>query len=541
MKTPRWQLPTLLVCAALALTLFLGTRGLNEPDEGRYAEVGREMAASGDWLVPHLNGIPHFQKPPLIYWATAASIRAFGVNEWAARLPSALAALGVVALTYWIGALLFQKSSGIASALVLLSMLGFFIAGRLLTPDMMLTFWITAAIACLVRRGRGGGAVWGWLFFAAMGFGFLTKGPMAFVVPISAAVAWQVSRRRTDCPLRMPWAGGVPLMLAIGLSWFVVLSLRSEDLFSYFVGDELVKRFASTGHGRSKPIWFFAWVLPVALFPWTFVVLAMLAGKVRHWRRDDRPTPDQWLLLGWIAVPLVILSLSGSKLPTYILPLLPALAVAVGHWTRTRENHRLWNLSMLVTIFALGVITVVIETIEHTAQVDLPDAYMIMPGLLACALLLRHQPLTTRLVVALSTVLVWLAGVENMTKLNDSLEQQASVKPLAALLRTAPDFDRAAIFACEVRAHGWEFYLGRLTHMTRDDADVVLPLTDEQKSRMIKNPARCEATMLPHSPAYGLVRVERFARSFTPEKWKVLADAGDFLLIGTQDTALPGR
>ena len=538
MKLPRWPLPALLLFAALALALFLGTRGLNEPDEGRYAEIGREMAASGDWLVPHLNGIPHFQKPPMLYWATAASLRIFGPNEWAARLPSALAAFGVVALTYWIGALLFQPATGIAAGGVLLSMLGFFIAGRLLTPDMLLTFWITAACACLVRRGRGGGALWGWLFFVAMGCGFLTKGPMALVVPVAAALAWQGSRRRSDAPLRLPWAGGLVLTLALGLSWFVVLSLRSEELFRYFLGDELVKRFASTGHGRSKPFWFFAWVLPAAIFPWTFVFLTMLGSACARWRRGWRPSAEQWLLLGWIALPLVVLSCSGSKLSTYILPLLPPLAIAIGHWTRTPENRRLWNGAMLVTIVILAVVTLGIRVAQQIAQVDLPDAYLILPGLLACAILLRHQPVTARLVVALSAVFVWLAAVDQMSQLNDALAQQASVKPLVARLRTAPDFARATLFACEVRAHGWEFYAGRLTHMTRADADVVLPLTPEQAARMIRSAGRCEEAMLPRAPAYGLVRAGRFARSFTAEKWKVLGRAGDFLLIGTRDAAL---
>ena len=538
MTTPRWQPVALFAFACAALLLFLGGRGLNEPDEGRYAEIGREMAASSNWLVPHLNGIPHFQKPPLLYWATAASIRGFGVNEWAVRLPSALAALGVVACTYFIGTLLFGKRTGIAAALILLSMLGFFVTARLLTPDMLMTFWITAAITCLVKAERTGSRNWGWWFFVAMGLGFLTKGPMAFVVPISAALAWRYSLRKSERPLRLPWLGGVGLMLAIGLSWFIVLSLHDRDLFAYFAGDELVKRFASKGHGRSKPFWFFFWVLPAAVFPWTFFLLIMLAGKVRRWRESWRLRPEQALLAGWVLIPLLVLSCSGSKLPTYILPLLPALALAIGHWTRTRENHRLWNAAVVTSLLSLAIIPLGIEAIEHRARMDLPDSYMILPGLVACLVMLRYHPITARLIVAMSTVVVWLACVENLDKLSDHLEQQASVKPIAEHLRTASDFDRATIFACEVRAHGWEFYLERLTHMTRVDADVVLPLTDEQRGRMIAKPSQCSEEMLKRAPAYGLVRSERFRRSFPKDQWTVLENAGDFLLIGSKDSAL---
>jgi 4-amino-4-deoxy-L-arabinose transferase-like glycosyltransferase len=434
--------------------------------------------------------------------------------------------------------MLFDRPSGIAAALVLLSSLEFFGCARLLTPDMLMAFWITAAIACLVRFGRGGGRLWGWLFFVAMGLGFMTKGPMAFVVPVSAALSWQFSRRRGPAPLRLPWLGGGVLMLTIGLSWFVVLSVRNPALFHYFAGDELIQRFASKHHGRSKPFWFFAWVLPAGLYPWTFFLGAMLWRSARSWRCGWRPQPDQWLLIGWVAIPLAILSLSGSKLPTYVLPLFPSLALAIGHWTRTRENYRLWNAALLATLLGLAAVTIGIEAVEHTAKIDLPDSFLIIPSLVACLVLTRHHPVTARLIVCLSSTFVWLATVEEMESLNRHLEQQASVKQLAARVLTAPDLPQATIFACEVRAHGWEFYLQRVTHVTYEDADIVLPLTPEQAARLISSPKKCEEEVLAKTPAYGLVREERFARSFTAEKWKVLAQAGDFLLIASSDTAL---
>jgi hypothetical protein len=544
MKLPRWQPLALVLFACASLLLFLGTRGLNEPDEGRYAEIGREMVASGDWLVPHLNGIPHFQKPPLLYWATATSISVFGVNEWAARLPSALAALGVVALTYAIGRMLFDQKTGIAAALILLSSLEFFVAGRLLTPDMMMTFWITASIACLVRYGTGGGRVWAWLYFVAMGLGFMTKGPMGFVVPVAAGIAWQLSRRRSEQPLRLPWLLGVLLMLAIGLSWFIVLSIHDHQLFSYFAGYELVQRFASRTHGRSKPIWYFLAVLPAGLFPWTFFVFALIWRKATQWKKLGwRPSSTQWLLIGWVGIPLVILSLSGSKLPTYVLPLFPAFALAIGRWTRTPENAPAWNKAIFATLIGLAVVVIGVDVAEHLTKLELPDAYLILPGLIACLALLREHPVTTRLIVGLSTVCIWLACVENLDSLSSKLEQQASVKPLARRLLTAPDLDRATVFACEVRAHGWEFYLQRVSHTTIRESDVVLPLQPDQKARMIESPKDCEKSVLATGPAYGLVREEGFyqSKNFNPEKWTVLAQSGDFLLIASRDSALGAR
>ena len=338
-----WPEILLALLALVALFSFLGSGGLNEPDEGRYAEIGREMAEGDSWLIPHLNGIPQFQKPPLIYWATAVSLKCFGKNEWAARLPSALAALGTLLLTWNIARLLFGRREAAIAVLVLLSCLEFFTMARLLTPDMLMTFWITAATCCLVKRVRGGGGpLWHWLFFAAMGLGFMTKGPMALVVPASAAIAWQISSRRSGVAFRLPWVRGMALALALGLWWFVTLALMDSALLSYFAGDELVKRFGSGQHGRSKPWWFFFMVLPGGAFPWTFLLGALSIERAIAWRRGRKPSPAGWFLLGWVVPPLIILSFSGSKLPTYILPLFPALALAAARGISVDLKSRPW-------------------------------------------------------------------------------------------------------------------------------------------------------------------------------------------------------
>lgn len=475
----RWKalLPALLI--ATAFFAFLGSRGLNEPDEGRYAELGREMLISGDWLVPHLNGFPHFQKPPMLYWLTAASFGAFGVNEWAARLPSALAALGILALTAWMGRALFGRGAGWLAALVLASSIEFFVLARALTPDMLLSFWVAAAVACLVQTQRGKGRVWGWLFFAAMGLGFLTKGPMALVVPSCAALGLRFAAGRSEMRARLPWGWGLLLALAIGLSWFVAVSMRHPELFRYFAGDELLARFASKSHGRSKPFWFFLPTLVVGFLPWTFLFPAMARDVWRKLRARSPLTPAQGLLLGWALPPFLILSLSGSKLVTYILPLLPALALATAAWWQKRKLPA--------------------RRVEIIATVAL-----------ACC----------------------VAAASQVTRFNDRFAQQASVRPLAALLRAQPDLFAATIFACNVRAHGWEFYLGTLTSVTRGQADLVLPTTPAQEARLFESVEECERAMGQRPVAYGLVRSGDFARRFPVERWRVFGKAGDFLLIG---------
>ncbi len=151
----RWGLAIL---AALVAFPFVGSFGLLEPDEGRFAQIGREMAASGNFLVPHLNGIEQFYKPPLVYWINAVGYEIFGVSEWSARLPSALSFFGVIWLTGWMGWRLAGRAVGWMAALILASMMEPYALGRQITLDMTLTFWITAALACLVQMAAGTGS-----------------------------------------------------------------------------------------------------------------------------------------------------------------------------------------------------------------------------------------------------------------------------------------------------------------------------------------------------------------------------------------------
>lgn len=524
-----------MVLALVTLFSFLGTGGLNEPDEGRYAEIGREMAAGDSWLVPHLNGIPQFQKPPFIYWATAVSLKLFGINEWAARLPSAVAALGTLLLTWHIGRMLFGRRVAALAVLVLVSSLQFFVMARLLTPDMTMTFWITAAMFCLVKRVRGGGGpLWNWLFFVAMGMGFMTKGPMALIVPASGAAAWQFAAQQRGAGFRIPWAMGMALALACGLWWFVTLSVRDPALFSYFAGDELVKRFGSGHHGRSKPWWFFFAVLPAGAFPWTFLFGALVVERVQAWRKGVKPSPVGWFLLGWVVPPFVILSLSGSKLPTYILPLFPALALAAGRGLSVNLKPRLWLWAWVLTVLGLVAIVAAFAGMGRWGGFNVPEMRPLVLLPLGLALVLWRRPAMAMPVLAVGMAAGWLLGVAQKDRFNDHLAQQATVRPLVEVLRKHAEVENATIFVCDAAAHGIEFYLGRKIHVTRGDSAVVLPLTREQRERLPKNPEVCAEQMLAKHPSFGLVRTRRFDRTFGTEHWRVLDRAGDFLLIASK-------
>ncbi len=340
----------LLSLACLPLLLFFWQRGLNEPDEGRYVEIAREMVAGGDHLTPRLKGVPHYAKPPLSYWAIAAGIRVFGHEEFAVRLPGVVAALLVLLLVHDLGRRLGgDEDSGLVAVLVLSGMIEFLALARIVTTDMLHCLFITAAIWAFTRaelepeRRR----TFNLAAFAALGLGFLNKGPVPLAVVVAGLAAASVLRRDLALFRRRDWLFGLPLLLAIGLPWYLVVAARDPELYSFFIGGEVVDRVAS-GRGRAKPFWYFLVVLPLGMLPMTPLVIRAVARLLR-----DRAAPHRAWLLGFLVGPFLLFSLSASKLWTYVLPLLPVAAL-IAALARSRPVGRsllaLWSLGLLLAL-----------------------------------------------------------------------------------------------------------------------------------------------------------------------------------------------
>jgi 4-amino-4-deoxy-L-arabinose transferase-like glycosyltransferase len=336
-------LPALLLYPCLRFHLF-------EPDESRYAEIAREMTRRGEWVVPYLQGEPYLDKPPLLYWLVGLSYRVFGVHDWAARLVPALAVHGCVLLVYLLGRRSLGERAAFRGALVLGLAPGFLGMGRLLLLDGLLTFWTTlalfAAFEAVGGRGPSAGARLhrGWWLLAglACGLGVLTKGPIALVLllPPLWLQHWLTGR---GCRV------GAPALLALGavvagvaLPWYAALCLRIPEFARYFVWDQNLLRFlAPSEHVRG--VWFYGPVLLGVLLPGTLVAVPfgrfLCAGDPQA---AGRRTPELGFMLlagGWC---VLFFSLSQCKLPTYILPALPPLALALGYflahsrWRRSR-------------------------------------------------------------------------------------------------------------------------------------------------------------------------------------------------------------
>ena len=529
------------VCVLFA---WLGARGLNEPDEGRYAEVSREMAASGDWLMPHLNGFAHVQKPPLLYWTAALSMRAFGVDEWSARLACVLPALGTLVLTWFLAGALFGPRTCVAAVLILLSSCEFVLLSRALTPDMMLTFWITLAIACLVKYVTGGQRkTWRIAFFVAIGLGFLCKGPMALAVPVSAALCWQAALRRRGEAVRLGWGSGLLISLVVGGWWFVAVAVRHPELVDYFLGRELRDRLFSNVHHRAQPVWFFAPVLLGAMLPWTPVLVAMLPTAWRRLRARDGLRPELWLLVGWIVPPLLILSLSGSKLATYVLPLLPAIALLVARWCEVNAESHAGRIAIgasvalaLLVGVALPVVLIVMRLtvpLYEAASFSLAFSVLLVLLIVLFAKLLasvvrRRATMETVIALACGAAVLWVGVLTQADSL--LVEEGASVRPLAEIIKRTPGTDTAQVFAVAVRGNGLEFYLQRLVSRTKKQSDIVLP-PDEANRRRVIGSAELYLKTLGDRPAIGIVNPRELKPGGLFVTWHVLGRAGRHTLV----------
>ena len=313
----------------------IGVRRLQHPDEGRYAEIAREMAATGDWVTPRLNGLKYFEKPPLQYWATAAVFDAFGAREWTARLVPALAGLLGVGIVGWTAARLDGPVTGVYAALTLAASLWHFARSQVLPLDAVLSFFLGAALCAflLAQRdalSRVSQRHWMLLAYAAAAGATLTKGLVGLVIPGGALVLYTAITRDTG-PWRRLWLlPGLAVFLVLTAPWFVLVSRANPEFAHFFFIHEHVERFLTTEHHRTGGWYYFVPLLLAGMMPWLLIWIATLP---RSWRDASVAANGfSWVkfCLAWALLVFVFFSLSGSKLPSYILPMFPALALVLG-------------------------------------------------------------------------------------------------------------------------------------------------------------------------------------------------------------------
>lgn len=349
-------LPALLIAVAcVTYAAALGLRPLLVPDEFRYAEIPREMVESGDWVVPKLDGVVYFEKPVLGYWATAVSLIAFGDNAWGVRLPFALATLATAAIT---AALARRKGGGrpvaAFAAAVLLTSVGSVAIGTAAVLDPLFSAAVTATLAAFFEATERppGAARRAWLAASgvACGAAFLTKGLLALAIPAVVAGPYLVVSGRARELLRLPW---IPLCVALVTiaPWSIAIAVAEPAFWPRFVLIEHLQRFAGGARAdHAAPFWFYLPVLLVGTLPWTSLAIPVV-GNVRRLARE----PLARFALCWLIGPVVLLSLSSGKLPTYVLPCLPPVVLL---FAAASESLPLQRLQSHLARISLGIVAV---------------------------------------------------------------------------------------------------------------------------------------------------------------------------------------
>ena len=325
----------LLLGSTALFFLPLTARALWDSDEGRYAEIAREMLELKDWISPHLNYVLYFEKPPLMYWLTAASMALFGQNTFAVRFWCPVFGVLTVALTYSLGKHWKNERTGLLAGGILATSLGFFALTQFVTLDMALTFWMTlelfAATRLLTHRDAGRIRRYAFLFAIATAGGLMTKGPVAIVLPAAAIVIAIAYSRSWSVLGKIPWAPAAVLCAVLAAPWYILVSIKHPFFLEFFFIHEHIARFLTKEHHRMQPIYFFIPVLLGGMLPWTFF-LPRIAGR---WFGRRAPAaqrdPAAALLLSWSIFIFVFFSLSHSKLIGYILPIYPALAALLAY------------------------------------------------------------------------------------------------------------------------------------------------------------------------------------------------------------------
>lgn len=386
---------SLLAAFILVWLYVLGVRTLVPPDEGRYAEMAREMFTTGDWITTRLNGIKYFEKPPLQTWMNAASFAVFGLGEWQARLWTGLCGLGGVILTGYAGNRVFGARAGFYAALALGSSLFWVASGQIDSLDMSLSGMMTIVLCAVMvaqRDGAGAGERRNWMLvcWAGMALAVLAKGLIGLVLPGAVLVLYSALSGDLAIWKRLHLGKGLLLFFAVATPWFVLVALRNpEQPYFFFVHEHWERFFLKTHHREGAWYYFFVMLIP-GIVPWLGLLPQALWGALR--RERNGVFQPKLLLLIWAVFIFFFFSYSSSKLPGYILPIFPALAMLIAvDLENASRRSRMIAAGLLVLVGVAGVaavpqmVTMAVRHPEETALLEAYQPWVLMAGIVAAA------------------------------------------------------------------------------------------------------------------------------------------------------------
>jgi 4-amino-4-deoxy-L-arabinose transferase-like glycosyltransferase len=427
-------------------------RTLIKPDEGRYAEIPREMVVSGDWTTPRLNDLKYFEKPPLQYWATATAYTVFGEHQWTSRLWAALTGFAGIILVCFAGTRLFGRETSWYASLILGSSLLYVLMAHVNTLDMGVTFFITLGIVGLLlgqtatqitdqRNGM-------WLAWVGMALAVLSKGLMGIILPGTAVLIYAVIHRDLGVLKRMHWLSGLAIFFAITAPWFYQVMQANPEFFERFFIYEHYTRFTTKDLGRYQPWYYFVPILLAGALPWTLLMFNSMANSWRiqsNYAASGKPFHPARFLLIWAVFIYVFFSISGSKLPSYLLPMFPALALLMGkRLVEIREKTLIWQLLPILPIpviwiaLALNIDRFADSVLQkslypHYVPWLVAGAGTLLLGLIiAIVLLLKERKPTAVLVLSLSALLTAQIGLTGY----ETVAQERSAKHIANAIRS---------------------------------------------------------------------------------------------------------
>jgi 4-amino-4-deoxy-L-arabinose transferase-like glycosyltransferase len=479
-------------CTVVWFALLAG-RPLYDPDEGRYAEIPREMLSGGDWVIPHLNALVYLEKPPLQYWLTALTFKGFGQNEFTARLCTGVAGFLSLVTVFLLGRTLWGLDAGVRALSYTAASMLFVLLGHQLTLDMLLCFFLLAALGCFLvaqvrRENSGRWRYWMLGCWAAMALAVLTKGLIGVLIPAATLglyVLWQ-----RDWPLlrtlNLRW--GAPLFAVIAVPWFVLAARENAQFLRFIFIREHLQRFLTPIEHRSEPWWFFVPVLIVGIAPWLPQAVRALIPSGASRLPQGRFDVSRMLWI-WCTFIFIFFSLSDSKLIPYILPVVPALALLCAGNEAADSRRGLMAGALLSLAFSVGIAAYAGGW--WGSESGRPLLLLIRPTLVGTIVLLALGALVCfvcagrgRPRMALTALsAAWFLSAGSILVAADAAQALFSAKDVALALRRQAALDGAGgapidvpVFAVQSYQQSLPFYLRRPVVLVdyRDEFDLGL-------------------------------------------------------------------
>jgi 4-amino-4-deoxy-L-arabinose transferase-like glycosyltransferase len=518
--------------SASLICLFgnLGAIGLVGPDEPRYVWIARAMATTGDWVTPRLYGQPWFEKPILYYWAAAFGFVLRFPAEWAARMPSAVAALAAAIAVGWLGWKHYGDEGGFATCPALLAPLMFSasVAGvafaRAATPDMLFSASLALAMACAAgvlrhsnalrvspleaQRAPERGTKYLIFFGVFLGLGVLAKGPAAILLAAGAIGLWALATRQWRAALRLAHPFAIGALCLVALPWYVLCALRNPDFLHVFIFEHNFQRYLTPVFQHVQPFWFFLPVTIAALSPWPVLLIPAAREGLRLWREKVCATSPGFFFACWAFFPILFFSFSHSKLPSYILPSVPPLALlcSISAARRLRKSRAMSLLLASGMAFVWLVAAVaILHYVARLPQAMLDEAPLLLTAklLFAIALAVSGALITCAyrrklaVAIAICALTAVAAVIFTNVRVLPALDPFFSARWHRSFL--ALDQHPERIFTYRLKRswnYGLAFYFGReLPEWSPGDPDPALVLTSSDGLHEMEQHGRFRGTL----------------------------------------------